>query len=169
MHIWSRWAKTYCWSSSPERDIWTAFQERSRKAIAAMMTPNVEQTDQRIGLREKDISQAPPTTLGKKSHNEPQATAYTLDMTCVRRYLGPYAICSIRSRKLLQDLKDLNWKNAANNVEAATQERRPFGQYNNDKHEKTRKFANTAIQKKVSRSFPLTSKIASFCNIFLQL
>jgi hypothetical protein len=49
-----------------------------------MMTPNVEhwQTDPRISLREKDSVQAPPTTIGKKSHNEPQATAYTLDMTC---------------------------------------------------------------------------------------
>ena len=130
------------------------FKKEAEEAIAAMMASNLEQIDSRSGLREKDSSI--PTTIGKKSHNESQATAHTQDM--LEEMFR--AICYIKS-EVRNFWKALNGNDAAKNVEATIQKRKPFGPCNNDKHEKPPKFANTAIQKNVSRSYPLSSRIAT--------
>jgi hypothetical protein len=97
------------------------FNKEADEAIAAMMAPNVERTDSRSGLREKDSSQIPITTIGKKSHNEQQATAHTQDFEKLFK-----AICYVQS-EVENFCTTLNGKDAAENVEAVVQKRKPFG------------------------------------------
>jgi hypothetical protein len=78
--------------------------------------------------------------MGKKSHNDPQATAHTQDM--LKKIFR--AICYVQS-EVRNVCKTLNGKDAAKKVQAVIQKRKPFGPCNNNKHEKLPKLANTVI------------------------